>query len=361
MLEPQAPARHSALDSSQSANSLNNADVLGYQAEALSGVSRTFALTIPQLPMPLRDVVGNAYLLCRIADTIEDEANLPLEKKEAYLHRFVHVVEGRASARDFGRELHPMLSEATIEAERNLVANMDTVVGFTHGLRRPQRAAIERCIGIMAPGMAEFQAMTTVQGLRDMRDFDRYCYCVAGVVGETITELLCDHSPAIRGRRDRLFSLSAGFGQGLQMVNILKDFWEDRERGACWLPRDVFAGVGIDLSTLVPGKGDARKLAGALYRLIRVAAGHLGSAFQYTMLIPAREAGIRRFLLWSLGMAVQTLGRLAESPAFINGEQVKISRKEVRAIVLATSALVRWDRGLGWMFDRAVGRIARAR
>ena len=338
----------------------SDADALAYQAEALPGVSRTFALTIPQLPTPLRDVVGNAYLLCRIADTIEDEATLPLEQKEEYLHRFVNVVKGEDSAAEFGRDLHPMLSEATIEAERNLVANVDRVVGITRGFGDSQQAAIERCIGIMAPGMAEFQASMTVGGLKDMPDLDRYCYCVAGVVGETITELFCDYSPGIRRQRGALLALSAKFGQGLQMVNILKDVWEDRERGACWLPRDVFADAGLDLSTLAPGNRAAvRKFAIAMRRLIGVAAGHLGSAFQYTMLIPAREAGVRRFLLWALGMAVLTLRRLAANPAFVNGEQVKISRKEVRAVVLATSALTRWDRGLGWMFDRAVGRIAR--
>jgi len=41
-----------------------------YQEAILPKVSRTFALTIPQLPPALRDVVANAYLLCRIADTI---------------------------------------------------------------------------------------------------------------------------------------------------------------------------------------------------------------------------------------------------------------------------------------------------
>ncbi|MDL1867558.1 phytoene synthase, partial [Betaproteobacteria bacterium PRO4] len=40
-----------------------------YQEHILQGVSRTFALTIPQLPPALREVVGNAYLLCRIVDT----------------------------------------------------------------------------------------------------------------------------------------------------------------------------------------------------------------------------------------------------------------------------------------------------
>ena len=58
-----------------------NADPLTYQSEALPGVSRTFALTIPQLPEPLRHAVGNNYLLCRIADTIEDEPTLPSTRR----------------------------------------------------------------------------------------------------------------------------------------------------------------------------------------------------------------------------------------------------------------------------------------
>lgn len=335
-----------------------NADPLTYQSEALPGVSRTFALTIPQLPESLRHAVGNNYLLCRIADTIEDEPTLSVEEKGIYLDRFVGVVEGRSSARSFAQDLHPRLSEGTIEAERNLVANADTVVGITHGLRPGQRVAIERCIRIMAPGMAEFQSELTVRGLRDMRHLDRYCYHVAGVVGETITELLCDYSPVIRGRQDQLLSLSRSFGQGLQMVNILKDFWEDRERGACWLPRDVFADAGVDLSSVRAGQTGARFVV-ALCRLIEVAVRHLSSAYRYTMLIPAREAGIRRFLLWALGMAVQTLRRIRENPTFSGGDQVKITRNEVRAIVVATSALVRSDRALRWLFESAISRIPR--
>jgi len=48
-------------------------DNLRYQSDILERVSRTFALTIPQLPFDLSKVVANAYLLCRIADTIEDD------------------------------------------------------------------------------------------------------------------------------------------------------------------------------------------------------------------------------------------------------------------------------------------------
>ena len=50
-------------------------------AQLLEGVSRTFALTIPQLPAVLAPVVANAYLLCRIQDTIEDEPTLDVASK----------------------------------------------------------------------------------------------------------------------------------------------------------------------------------------------------------------------------------------------------------------------------------------
>ena len=52
-----------------------------YQDHILPHVSRTFALTIPQLPPGLRTAVTSAYLLCRIADTIEDEPDCRPKKR----------------------------------------------------------------------------------------------------------------------------------------------------------------------------------------------------------------------------------------------------------------------------------------
>ena len=113
-----------------------------YQARALQGVSRTFALTIPQLPRELRKVVGNAYLLCRIADTIEDEPALEAARKREYLRRLVHVVAGRVPAGPFAAELRPLLSGATTDAERELVEKTASVVHLTHRFRAAQREAI---------------------------------------------------------------------------------------------------------------------------------------------------------------------------------------------------------------------------
>ncbi|HYC10740.1 MAG TPA: squalene/phytoene synthase family protein, partial [Steroidobacteraceae bacterium] len=74
-----------------------NLDV-NYQEQILPHVSRTFALTIPQLPQPLRIAVCNAYLVCRIADTIEDEPALSAAETRVYLERFTAVVSGSEPA-----------------------------------------------------------------------------------------------------------------------------------------------------------------------------------------------------------------------------------------------------------------------
>ena len=275
-------------------------DDLAFQTEILQGVSRTFALTIPQLPGALRDVVGNAYLLCRIADTIEDEPTLSVAQKQTFSELFIKVVAGGEAAERFAGALHPLLSDAMLDSEHDLVANTARVVRVTHGFRAVQRSALERCVSVMSQGMAEFQRNATVEGLANLSHLDRYCYHVAGVVGEMLTELFCDYSPEIGKRRDHLLPLSVSFGQGLQMTNILKDIWDDRRRGACWLPQDVFRAVGFDLRSLSAGRTEPAFVEGLL-RLVAIARQHLADALRFTLLIPAGETGIRRFCLWGAG------------------------------------------------------------
>src|ERR1700730_17484109 len=98
-----------------------------YQEHILPDVSRTFALTIPQLPAALRTSVTNAYLLCRIADTIEDEPALTPAASLHFLQRFVAVLYGREPAAALAQDLRPQLSNQTLEAEAERVANMERV------------------------------------------------------------------------------------------------------------------------------------------------------------------------------------------------------------------------------------------
>jgi farnesyl-diphosphate farnesyltransferase len=310
-------------------------------------VSRTFALTIPQLPPALRTPVTTAYLLCRIADTIEDEPALPADETFGFLQRFAAVVSGTGQAAPLAEELAGRLSARTLPAEHDLVRHMERVVRVTASLDEPQRAAIQRCVEVMCYGMHHFQHAASVRGLARSSDMDSYCYYVAGVVGEMLTELFCGYSPAIMRQHAALRDLAPSFAQGLQMTNILKDFWEDRSRGACWLPQEVFIRHGVDLARLSPEHYDARFHAG-VRELISVAHAHLRNALAYTLLIPGEEAGIRRFCLWAVGLALLTLRKIQRNPRFIAGEQVKVSHQAVLATRILTSVAVRND----WMLER---------
>jgi len=323
-----------------------------YQEHMLLHVSRTFALTIPQLPAGLRSAVTSAYLLCRIADTIEDEPALSPTQTYAYLQRFAAVVAGTEAPALLAQEIEPQLSERTLPAERDLVRNMERVIRMTLHLNQRQRAAIQRCIELMCDGMHRFQRTASLRGLERMSDLDSYCYYVAGVVGEMLTELFCDHSPAIAARRAALRELATSFAQGLQMTNILKDQWEDRSRGACWLPRELFAARGIELEQLAPGGSDER-FADCLGELVGVAHAHLRNAMAYALLIPPSEAGVRRFCLWAVGLAVLTLKRIERNPRFSSGAEVKISHAAVALACGCTNLAVRSNTVLSRLFDWA--------
>jgi farnesyl-diphosphate farnesyltransferase len=322
-----------------------------FQDQILPHVSRTFALTIPQLPMPLRTAVTNAYLLCRIADTIEDEPALSPTESRVFLQRFTAVVRGTETAGPLAREVVRRLSERTLPAERELVSGMERVIEVTAGLGA-ERAAIQRCIEMMCHGMHHFQQTASVAGLARTSDLDSYCYYVAGVVGEMLTELFCCHSPAVAAQRNALQELSTSFAEGLQLTNIIKDFWEDRSRGACWFPRDLFARHGIELAEVSPQGSDARFQAG-VRELVAVAHGHLRNALAYALLLPTRESGIRLFCLWAIGLAVLTLRRIDAHLDYTSGAQVKVSHSAVLLTRLCTSAAVRNDRLLRRLFEHA--------
>jgi farnesyl-diphosphate farnesyltransferase len=323
-----------------------------YQDEILPHVSRTFALTIPQLPPALRTAVTSAYLLCRIADTIEDEPALSATDTYIFLERFTAVVKGTEPAARLARDVVPRLSERTLAAERELVANMERVIRVVSRFDERQRAAIRRCIEVMSRGMHQFQRTASLKGLARSTDMDSYCYYVAGIVGETLTELFCAYSPTIMRRYMELYELAPSFGQGLQMTNILKDVWEDRSRGACWLPQEVFSRYGVDLAQLSPERSDARFHQGML-ELIGVAHRHLRNALAFTLLIPGEESGIRLFCLWALGLAALTLRKIQTTPGFTAGAQVKVSRSAVMMTRTLTSLSVRNDRVLQQLFERA--------
>lgn len=327
---------------------VSEADI-AFQHKILHGVSRTFALTIPQLPEQLALVVGNAYLLCRLTDTIEDTPGLTHDQRAALHARLIDDVTQGDTGEALAVELQQALINHTDEAEVKLAAELPSVLRVTASFSSVTQHAILRCLQIMGEGMAEFEGKDLSQGLPNMAALDRYCYVVAGVVGEMLTELFCDYSPAIAANGDTLRSLAVSYGQGLQMTNILKDIHTDLERGVCWLPRDLFERHGCH------GK-DMRELLAcpeastAIVELVDKARAHLRDALEYTLALPTSEKGLRRFNVWAIGMGVLTLRNIRRRPNFKHSNEVKISRRSVRWTIAVTNRLVSWNKGLRLAF-----------
>ncbi len=309
-----------------------------YERRALQHVSRSFALTIPQLPPALQDPVTNAYLICRIIDTIEDEESLTPPEKSFFFREFLDVLNGRTSGVEFADALCPKLNGRTLPQERELIGNTPLIISDHLTFSPRQQTAIRRCAGIMADGMSRFQAVQDLGGLRDLGDLEEYCYYVAGVVGEMLTELFCDYSDRIAENRKKLLELAVSFGKGLQLTNIVKDLWDDNKQGVCWLPRALFGASAASRDPLMTSPSES--LTKALAVVTDLARSHLERALAYTLLIPRSETGIRRFCLWAIGMAVFTLNNADKRMHRENGS-AKISRRALKAIILVTNAAAR--------------------
>jgi farnesyl-diphosphate farnesyltransferase len=293
---------------------------LAYQKAILGSVSRTFALTIPLLPAAIEKVVGNTYLLCRIVDTIEDAADLSPQTKQELSALFLQAVLEKAPVESFVQPCLEALKNYGNQDELDLIAHTPTVLRILHTCSNSDQQAVSRCVSIMSEGMSHFHGKQTQEGLKDLREFEEYCYVVAGVVGELLTTIFSNHSPAFARHIQHQEGLAIAFGQALQMTNILKDSPEDRERGVSWKPAEI-----------------------SQSQLLAIAYEKLQDSLKYILLVPKQELGMRRFCFLAFGLAVMTLSKIAERTEFSHKDEVKLSRNTVMAFYSFTKIAVKSD------------------
>lgn len=308
----------------------------------LPRVSRTFALCIRLLPGPLERTTLVAYLVCRVADTLEDSERLSPEEKRRLLALWSRCLEEESTGDPAAiiEAFAPPISD-----EEKLVREADRVLREFRRLPADRRAAIRPWVQEMCAGMAEFAGApgsgsarrAQLESLATMADLDRYCYYVAGTVGHLLTELFRLYDRKATGERyPKLKALATSFGRGLQLTNIIKDVSDDRRRGLSFVPRQLCELCGIRPEELQEGhhRESARRIMRALIRKAKL---HLNDALAYTTTLPRRQYRIRLFCLTALYFAVRTL-RLAEGDERLLDPEhrVKISRSQVRRTVLVT-------------------------
>jgi len=279
--------------------------------QLLIATSRTFALAIPLLPEPTRREVTISYLLFRIADTFEDAASWPRVLRIEALERFARLLE-RHDPEETAAVTRFWAAEVPCEqaAYRDLLTATPEVLDAFFALTPEATELIRRHTQRTAQGMAGFVARTTDDGelrLRDVADLQDYCYVVAGIVGELLTELTLLAQPELAPVATYLRQRSRTFGEGLQLVNILKDSASDATQGRRYLPE------GLERATVLAlARNDLHTAADYVLALQRAGA----------------ERGMVAFNALPVHLAYATLDRLETA-----GPGSKLTRPEVFSIV----------------------------
>ena len=188
--------------------------------EMLPAVSRTFALSIRLLPGELGGAVRCAYLICRIADTVEDASTLPAESRAELLDLLADCFDDSAAVAAFIAAAAPVAGDA---AHVRLVRNSDLVFAAYRYLPERTRGIVQHWTCEMIAGMRKF-VLAYPHGVRiqSLDEYKEYCYYVAGTVGFLVTDLWHEYSPSIGARRYSILRERChAFGQALQTVNIL--------------------------------------------------------------------------------------------------------------------------------------------
>jgi farnesyl-diphosphate farnesyltransferase len=321
--------------------------------EILPQVSRTFALSIRLLPGDLGTAVRCAYLVCRIADTIEDEPTMEATDKAPLFDALAASFESESAAAEFTAQAERLTGDAACV---RLVRNSDLVFASYRALPERTGGFVRHWVTEMITGMRKF-VLAYPRGVRiqSIEEYKEYCYYVAGTVGYLLTDLWHEHSRSIGAKQyAALRERSRAFAEALQTVNILKDVARDAEHeNSIYVPEQLLQAHGSAHATIL-ASDRAQQNGAALGALIQLAWNDLDEAKTYLLTIPRRAVSIRLFCALPLLFAYATLRDLTRQPgALMRREVVKISRGEVKSLTILSMLGVLSNRAMARLVERA--------
>lgn len=180
----------------------------------IDDVSRTFALTVHELNEPLSGEICVGYLLCRIADTIEDSTNIPPAEQIRLLESYHDTLapSSATTVREFMDDVDEWLPDEPT-ADWEVVAETPRVIATFDDLPKASQEEIRPQVQEMVQGMTMFidryadDGGLRIQTIGELQDYSWY---VAGTVGILITGLLTRDTPD--GAYENLYELAESFG-----------------------------------------------------------------------------------------------------------------------------------------------------
>ena len=328
--------------------------------DLLKATSRSFYLTLRVLPAAVRSQIGLAYLLARTTDTVADTEIVSLAQRLEALRALRERIAGQGTAAlNFGE----LARQQGLPAERVLLEKVEASLALLATLSPADLTLVRAVLATIISGqeldLQRFgrgeEAAAGIQALATDAELDDYTYRVAGCVGEFWTKICRAHLfPKASLDEQKLIADGIRFGQGLQLVNILRDIPADLKNGRCYLPADRLAAAGLTPENLLEVRNETVFLP--LFRgYLDLAEGHLDAGWRYTNTLPFGQFRVRLACAWPVLFGLRTVVKLRAAGAEGLRQRVKITRGEVRGI-LFRSLLASPFPGLWRGLDDSAGR-----
>lgn len=309
--------------------------------EMLRGVSRTFALSIEQLPHVLKESITISYLLLRVSDCLEDHDKIPNEEKPKLLRLWAAVLARTEPVEKLSHHLSNLNSQG--DHEVHVAKNAGGILALLKSLPVEIQQAVINRVQETTLGMARWQEHGPF--IENEEELDDYMHHVAGIVGYLLTDIFAWYSPAIRERKEQLMPLSREYGLALQTVNIIRGMRKDYERGWVYVPRTFYKKFGLTRDSLFSPE-NLDKAIQVVNMLADKASGHLFHGLVYITAFPRLQHRIRLGCMWPLFFAIKTL-TISRNNVNVILKESKLSRNQVKKIMFDTK-LFGWSNQ--WLF-----------
>jgi farnesyl-diphosphate farnesyltransferase len=320
----------------------------------LEQTSRTFYKTLNFLPGSIRYQIGLAYLLARTTDTIADTEIVPVEQRLIALEQLRERIQGSSSAPLNAAEL---ARQQGLPAERELLDRIEASLAELNHLSAQDLKLVRQVLDTITGGqeldLRRFAGASekNIVALQTDSELDDYTYRVAGCVGKFWTEMCLEHefsSMEILGLSEltaaSLEELGIRFGKGLQLVNILRDLPVDLRKGRCYLPLEKLAEAALTPNALLEPANET-KFRPIYDRYLDMAQAHLVAGWEYTTNIPWTHVRVRLACAWPILIGIETIARLRKENVLDPSRRVKISRADLKRIIVRSVLWYPWQPG----------------
>ncbi len=336
----------------------------------LRDVSRSFYLTLRVLPSSIRAQIGLAYLLARATDTIADTVVVPIQERLEALGRLRDKIQDAHSPEldlasfmraDSAAAVGPGSATAAEHALLGRIGEaLRVLAAFTSEDQQLVRAVLNTIIGGQVLDLERFASVSSsasrprqVLALQTDAELDDYTYRVAGCVGEFWTKICRAHLfPEAQLDYASLLTNGVRFGKGLQLVNILRDLPRDLRDGRCYLPKEWLATHGLTPEALLD-PSNLHRFSPFYLNYLQVAETYLADGWAYTNALPRAEWRVRLACAWPVLIGMKTVSRLRAQNVLDPSKRIKITRGDVRQLMVRSVLCYPWPAAWDAMFERA--------